>query len=328
MTASAFDLQGHRGARGLAPENTLIGFAKALSIGVSTLELDTAITRDGVVVISHDPRLNPDITRDARGNWITPPFLPISTLAYADLQRYDVGRIKPGTNYAQRYPFQRGRDKTRIPRLSDLFALAQKLGAHDVRFNIETKIFPDEPALTVGAEEFARALIAEIHAAGVTARSTIQSFDWRTLAVVQREAPQIATAYLTAQQPWMDNIRADKGGESPWTAGVQFAKEKSIPRMVHAAGGRIWSPHYADLTRVDLSEARQLGLKTIPWTVNTRPDIERLIDWGVDGLISDYPDLLRTIALEKKLSAPLPVRVTPVKKSGASAKGAAARLAK
>ncbi len=307
-TSAAFDLQGHRGARGLAPENTLPGFTKALSIGVTTLELDTVITKDGVLVISHDPSLNPDITRTERGKWIEAPYPPIGSLVYADLVRYDVGELRPGSNYAQRFPFQKSRAKTRIPRLVDLFNLVSELDAKTVRFNIETKISPDAPALTPGPEDFARALIAEVRQAGVATRTTIQSFDWRTLAVVQRDAPEISTAYLTAQQPGMDTILATQKGGSPWTGAFQFATEGSVPRMVRAAGGAIWSPHFGDVTRVNLQEAHALGLRVIPWTVNTRPDMERLIAWGTDGMISDYPDVLRSVARDKGLAVPPPVR--------------------
>ncbi len=308
-TSFAFDLQGHRGARGLLPENSLAAFAKALSIGVTTLELDTVVTKDGVLVLSHDSSLNPDITRNDKGQWIGPPYLPIASLDYADLARYDVGKIRPGSDYAARFPFQKARARTRIPRLVDLFDLVRRLGASEVRFNIETKISPDAPHLAPTPEEFARLLIAEIRRADVAARTTIQSFDWRTLAIVQRDAPAIATVYLTAQQPWMDTIFAGKAGGSPWTGAYQIAVEGSVPRMVQAAGGAIWSPYYGDVTRANLREAHDLGLRVIPWTVNTRAEMERLIDWGIDGMISDYPDVLRRVALDKGLFVPAPVRV-------------------
>ena len=121
--AAAFDLQGHRGARGLAPENTLTAFQIALDLGVDTLECDMAITRDGVVVIYHDLRLNPDITRGPDGKWLDKPGPEISALTFEELQQYDVGRIKPGTDYARQFPEQKAVDGTRIPRLADLFDL-------------------------------------------------------------------------------------------------------------------------------------------------------------------------------------------------------------
>jgi glycerophosphoryl diester phosphodiesterase len=308
--AAGLDLQGHRGARGLLPENTLPAFARALAIGVSTLELDTAVTRDGMVVVSHDATLNPDITRDQDGQWITRGDLAIHALTWQQLQAYDVGRIRPLTAYAQRFSAQRPVDGTRIPRLSEVFELARRAGNANVRFNIETKISPEQPRLTTSPENFARTLIKLIRSENLVSRVTIQSFDWRTLQVVQREAPGIATVYLTAQQPWLDNIRANDVS-SPWTAGFHVTRYGgSVPRMVKAAGGAVWSPHFGDLAREQLHEARQLGLKVVVWTVNEDADIARMIDWGVDGIISDYPDRLRRLAAERGLALPPATPVT------------------
>lgn len=265
QTAAAFDLQGHRGARGHAPENTLAGFERALAIGVDTLELDVGVTRDGVVVIHHDRRLNPDVARGVDGKWVSAPAPTIYSLSYAELARYDVGRIRPGSDYARRFPHQQPIDGARIPRLSDLWPIAPR-----VRFNIETKLVPEAPEETLPPEPFARAVIAEIRRAGVAPRTTIQSFDFRTLAVVQREAPEIRTAYLTSGQ------RGD-----------------AVAKSVHALQGTIWSPNYQDLDPVALAAARGFGLKVIPWTVNEPADIARVLAMNVDGLISDYPDRVR-----------------------------------
>jgi glycerophosphoryl diester phosphodiesterase len=302
--AAALDLQGHRGARGLLPENTLPAFAKALSIGVTTLELDVAITGDGVIVASHDPVLNPDITRGPDGRWLDRSDTAIRNLTAAGLQLYDVGRIRPLSAYARRFPQQQAVDGARIPRLSDVFALARRSGNDRVRFNIETKISPEQPQHTLPPQAFARALIALVREEQLESRVTIQSFDWRTLQVVQREAPRIETAYLTVQQSWQDNIRAD-AASSPWTAGMHVSRfGGSVPRLVKAAGGAVWSPYFGDLTRAAVNEAHQLGLKVVVWTVNDPGDITRMIDYGVDGIISDYPDRLRTIAAGRGLAVP------------------------
>jgi len=298
--AFAMDLQGHRGARGLFPENTLEGFARTLAIGVSTLELDCAITADGVVVISHDPRLNPDITRGPDGKWLADPAPLIATLSFETLQRYDVGRIDPGTAYARTFATQQPIDGARIPRLADLFALVAARGDRDVRFNIETKIDPAAPDNTPGPVAFANALLKEVRKAGVEARTTIQSFDWRTLAIVAREAPEVQRAYLSTPR----TLGTD-AGESVWTAGVRFRDHPSGPRMVKAAGGRLWSPGFATLGRAVMDEARALGIAVVPWTVNTPEDIERMLDLGVDGIISDYPDRVRNAMIRRGLAVPL-----------------------
>ena len=307
----SLDLQGHRGARGLLPENTLPAFAHALSLGVGTLELDCAITKDGVVVVSHDPMLNPDITRGPDGKWLEQEGPPIWHLTFGALKRYDVGRIKPGSAYGKRFPRQQSVDGTRIPRLADVFALARKAGNAAVRFNIETKVSPLAPEQTSSPEQFARALIAAIRAERMAGRVTIQSFDGRTLQIVQREAPEIPTVYLTARQNVMDNIQADKP-ESPWTASFHVSQfGGSIPRMIKAAGGAVWSPYYGEATRENVKEAQDLGLKVVVWTVNSATDMQRMIELGVDGIISDYPDLLREVAAQRGLSLPMPTPVAP-----------------
>ncbi|HVK33250.1 MAG TPA: glycerophosphodiester phosphodiesterase [Burkholderiaceae bacterium] len=307
--ANALDLQGHRGARGLAPENTLPGFAHTLGIGVTTLELDIAITKDDVLVISHDPKLNPDITRGPDGRFLDAPGPVIRQLSVAELQRYDVGRLKPGTRYAGLYPQQQPLDGTRIPRLDELFALVRKSGNENVRFAIETKVTPFNAEETVAPEAFARALIAAIRNAGMARRSAILSFDWRTLAVVQKEAPEIGTVYITAQQQWLDNIGAGKAEGSAWTAGVQFRDHGSVPKMIHAAGGRTWSSFFGDLDAAKVKEAQALGIQVLAWTVNQPRDIARMLDLGVDGIVSDRPDLVREEMQRRGM--PLP-KATPV----------------
>ena len=282
MTATAFDLQGHRGARGLAPENTLQAFAAALAVGVTTLELDTGVTKDGVVVIHHDRRLNPDIARKPDGSWVEAPAPLIHVLTFEELRRYDVGRLKPGSKIAEEFPDQQPADGARVPALAELFDLVARAGNTAVRFNIETKLTPQAPEETLAPEHFARAVIAEIRKAGVEARTSIQSFDWRTLQVVEREAPAIATVYLTG--------RKRDGG--------------SQPKAVHAAGGRIWSPNQAEMDSASVVEARALGLSVIPWTVNEPAAIERALDLGVDGLITDYPDRVRTQMQRRGLPLP------------------------
>ncbi|MBC7709981.1 MAG: glycerophosphodiester phosphodiesterase [Rhizobacter sp.] len=308
--ATQFDLQAHRGGRGLMPENTLAAFAKAMEIGVTTLELDVGITQDGVMVISHDRYLNPDVIRDAEGRHLTERGATLMSMPFAELQRFDAGRIKPGSNYAKTFAQQQAVDGERIPALSALFELAKLRNASDVRFNIETKISPNAAGETLPPEPFVRALIAEIRNAGLTARATIQSFDWRTLQIAQKEAPEIVTVYLSSQQGAGDTVQAGKPGASPWLAGFDVDDYAgSVARTVAAAGGSVWSPHYKDITQALVRDAQSLGLQVVPWTVNDEADLTRLLDWKVDGLITDYPDLLR--ALMKARGMVLPAQFPP-----------------
>jgi len=283
--AQTIDLQGHRGARGLLPENTLPGFQKVLEMGVTTLELDIAITKDGVPVIYHDQTLNPDITRDASGTFLEQRGPALHSLTWAQLQAYDVGRLKPGTDYARNYPDQQPLDGTKIPRLSDLFDLVKRSGNDRVRFAIETKLHPERPDETPAPEPFARAVVDEIRKAGMASRSQILSFDWRTLQVVQKIAPEIDTVYLTSRR----TVAPEAGAR--WTAGFDRRQYGSIPKTIKAAGGKLWSVNFNDIDAQAVKEAQALGLKVLVWTVNDPLVMERMLDMGIDGLITDRPDL-------------------------------------
>jgi glycerophosphoryl diester phosphodiesterase len=279
-----------------------------LSIGVTTLELDLAMTKDGVLVVSHDRRLNPDHTRGPDGKFLEAEGPPIRALTLAELQRYDVGRLKPGSAYAAGFPEQRPIDGARIPALQALFELVRRSGADHVRFNIETKLTPTSGAETPDPDTFAAAVAQAIRDAGLTARASVQSFDWRTLVAMKRIAPDIERVCLTAEALNFDTIRRGEPGPSPWTAGLDIDDfAGSVPRLVAAAGCPVWSPLYRNAKPDDVAAARALGLKVIPWTVNERADMERLIALGVDGLITDYPDRLRAVMAAREI--PLPPQV-------------------
>ena len=297
--ALALDLQAHRGGRGLRPENTLAAFENAIRMGVTTLELDIAITADGVAVISHEPALYPGTARDADGRWLKDPGPLIRSLTFAEVQRYDVGRLNPELAYGKPFASQQAVDGQRIPTLASLFALVERLGANDVQFDIETKTFPNRPNDTVSPEVFVDTLLAVVHAAGMTKRVMIQSFDWRTLALVQRLEPGLRTVYLTIESRNSNNVQ-----DPAWTAGRAARDYASVPEMVKAAGGTIWAPNFNNIDASSAQRAHDLGLQLVPWTVNETADMRRLIDWGVDGIITDYPDRLREVMRERGLALP------------------------
>ncbi len=288
----AIELQGHRGARGLFPENTLAGFAAALAVGVDSFELDVAVTADGVPVVSHDAALNPDIVRGPDGAWLTTRGRLIRTLRLAELAAFDVGRLRPGSAYAAQFPDQAPRDGARIPTLAEVLAVDPR-----VRFNIEMKTFPDHPDRTVGAAAMAEAVLAVAEAAGALGRITVESFDWRGPRQVRRLRPDLPLAWLTSPQTiaeaalWWDGpAPADYGG--------------SVPRAVAAEGGPIWAPHHAGLSGALIEEAHGLGLAVLAWTVNRAADMRRLLRWGIDGLITDRPDIARGVLAEAGFPLP------------------------
>ena len=185
-----------------------------------------------------------------------------------------------------------------------------KAGNTRVRFNIETKIDPNHPDESLDPRGFVAKLLQLIEAEGFSDRVMIQSFDWRTLLLVQQQAPTIPTVYLTLQRGSGQTVALDKA--TNWTAGFSPADHGgSLPRTIKAAGGTVWSPYFGDVTEAVVSEAHTLGLRIVVWTVNKREDMARMIELGVDGIISDRPDLLRQVAGEKGIALPAGTPVVP-----------------
>ena len=258
------------------------------------------MTRDGVVVISHDPVLNPDLTRGPDGQWLAATGPAIAALTLDELKRYDIGRVNPASRYGQQYPEQKPADGERFPTLAEFFARA----APTVRFNVEIKTDPRKPDLTLDPVPFAGLAVAEIRKARAEARTTLQSFDWRGLLEARRLAPEIATACLSIESGNFDTVQRAGGRPSPWLGGLDLAAHGgSLPRLAQAAGCATWSPFWRNVTAENVKEAHALGLKVVPWTVNVPAEMGRLIDLGVDGLITDYPDRGAQILAAKGLKA-------------------------
>ncbi len=296
MSAGAFDLQAHRGGRGLTPESTLAGFKNAISLGVTTLETDLAVTKDGVLVLSHEPRLNPDLVRGPDGKWLGGIGPTIHSLTLAELKTYDIGRLNPATKYGQQFPTQTPHDGEHFPTLAELYAMA----GTQVHFNIETKIDPTKPDETVDPATFARLTVDAIRAAKMQKRTTIQSFDWRTLIEAKKLAPEIETVCLTIESNGMNTVSPRP---SPWLAGLDARNGGSVQQLARIAGCSAWSPFWRNVTAANVIEAHALKLKVIPWTVNDPAEMKRLIDLKVDGLITDYPDRGLAVLEEKGLKA-------------------------
>jgi len=294
------DLHGHRGARGLFPENTLAGFAGTLAIGVDTLEMDVGMTADDVVVVTHDPRLNPDLTRTRDGHWLGVSGPAIRALRAAELSAYDVGRIRPGSGYAALWPDQHASDGASIPSLANVLGIDRA-----VQFNVELKTFPGQPQLAVEGAVMADAVVAVADAASATRQLIVQSFDWRGPRHLKRTRPDIRLAWLT-RTAILSEARLWWGGPHPGDFGG------SVPRAVAAEGGPIWGPDYLDLSEEALAEAHDLGLLVMPWTVNPKEEMRRLIRWGVDGLITDRPDVAREVMAEEGLALPPSRRVQEI----------------
>lgn len=310
--ASALDLYGHRGARGLSPENTLPAYRTALAVGVDYVDMDVGMTKDAVVVVQHNVALNPDITRDKKGHWIKKNNLFIKNLTFKQLQTYDVGRIKPGTEYSQLFPSQWPVDGTHIPSLKQVIDYVKKVAGNQVGFQIEIKTDPSKPNATVSPKKLATALAQIIEQEGILDRVQVQAFDWRCLLALQKINPNIPTEYLTDKNGEAKMRSKDPKVAGLWTAGRLLKNyDNSIPKMIAALGGQFWGPQDIELTLQRVKAAHQLGLKVVAWTWPKQtgqeidvPITEQLMTMGVDGIITDRPDIVRGLMAARDLRIP------------------------
>jgi glycerophosphoryl diester phosphodiesterase len=269
-------LIGHRGARGLFPENTLEGFARTLALGVCALEFDVGLTADGVPVVLHDPRPNPDLGR-LDGQWPTAPGPPVHRTSFADLAAYDIGRARPNGRVASLFPDQAPIDGARIPSLASVIA-----ATGGAELWIELKSIPSAiaPDATAGAEALTDAALDVIERGGAAGRVVVQSFDWRCLRRARARLPALRLSFLTRD--------ADRADRQEWFGRTET--DGAAWQSVLAEGGAIWAPEYVDLSAATVAAARAAGLSVAAWTVNATNDMRRLVDWGVDWIITDYPD--------------------------------------
>ncbi|MBV8785695.1 MAG: glycerophosphodiester phosphodiesterase [Mycobacterium sp.] len=290
----AFDVQAHAGGRGAATGESLRAFAKSLELGVSTLELDINVSKDGQPLVWHDPVIEPDQCSDTGAAFAGDPSYPyvgklIRELTLAQIRTLDCGKPNPQFPRAE---VVRG---NKIAVLPEVFALTDSYRA-DVRYNIETKVQADHPESSASPQEFVDVVLGAVRAAAKVDRVEIQSFDWRTLPLVHQAEPSIPLVALWDEQTWVP--------DSPWLAGVNPAVVTDPIVGAMSVGANIASPAYAVVDKAFVDRAHALGLTVIPWTVDDPAAMRQLITDGVDGLITNYPALLRTVLAE--LGMPLP----------------------
>lgn len=265
------DLQGHRGCRGLMPENTIAAMLHSIDLGVTTLEMDVVITKDKKVVLSHETFMNPEIATPPNGQQFSSPkdkSYNIYQMTYEEVSKWDVG-IKPNP----KFPTQKKMPATK-PLLSDVIAAVEeyvKLHHHKpLNYNIETKCAPASDGISHPApEEFVALLVDVITKGNVATRTTIQSFDKRSLQVLHHSYPSIKTSFLI-------------DGSNKKTPEALIAELGFHPSFL--------SPAYALINQEYVEACKKVKLKLIAWTVNEEADIEKIAALGVDGIISDYPD--------------------------------------
>ncbi|MCU0592630.1 MAG: hypothetical protein MUC57_14305 [Desulfobacterales bacterium] len=288
---------GHRGAAGLLPENTLAAFKRGCDLGIDAIELDVLVSADGELVVHHDFKLKPEIARTADGTWIPSGSQPaIKELTVARLKSYDIGRLQPKTSYAARYPEQTPVDGERIPAFREVVDLFKQSCRPSTRLFVEIKTSPEEPGLTPPPEAVADQVVKMLQDAGIAERTWILSFDWRALVHIQKIAPELPTVYLTIVGPGLNNLKPNQPGASPWLAGFDVDDfNGSAPRAVKAAGGRVWSPYFKNLTPETLADARSLGLLISVWTPDSPDDLKKMIEMKVDAITTNRPDVLKKL---------------------------------
>lgn len=264
------DLQGHRGARGLLPENTVASMIKAVDLGMHTLEMDVVVTADGIVVLSHEPYFSHQISTDPQGRPISKTDEKthnIYAMSYDEVARYDVG-LRMHERFVDQVKVAASK-----PTLEQVVEAVKSHPRSDVRYNIEIKRVPEQDGIFhPPLASYADIVVQEIRRLKIAGRTTIQSFDNATLQYVRKTYPDLSLGYLVGNK---DDIH-----EQITTLGF-------VPE--------IYSPHYLLVTDTLVSYCRRHGMHVIPWTVNEVPDMQRLLTLGVDGLISDYPDKLSDV---------------------------------
>jgi glycerophosphoryl diester phosphodiesterase len=297
--APGFDLQAHRGGRGETTEESLHAFAKSLELGVSTLELDIVITEDGQPLVWHDPTIDPEKCVDTTPVSAGDPQYPyvgklVHELTLAQIETLDCGRRLAEFPRAE---VVRG---NKIATLPELFALADSYQAPNeaaVRYNIETKVEADNPRRSAEPQQFVDVILAAVRSAGKVDRVEIQSFDWRTLPMVRRAEPSIPLVALYNEETWVP--------DSPWLAGIDAVAAGDPMIGALLVGANMVSPRYQLVTgKPYVDHAHALGLRVIPWTVNDADAMREQIGYGVDGIITDYPTVLRRVLAD--LGMPLP----------------------
>ena len=306
------EIYAHRAGRGLMPEQTLAAYRGSLRLGVDYVDMDVNMTKDNVLVITHDLGLNPNLTRDPEGSWIT-KAVPIHRMMLKEVQKYNVGKLKPGTEYASFFPHQYPHKFAKIPTLKEVIQYVKKIAGDQVGFQIEIKNDPAKPEMSAAAAEYATALYKLLKEENVLNRTEIQAFDWKCLIELQKLDPDIKTAYLTEQTA---ETVTDSESEI-WLAGLKPKDYGySFPRMIQHLGGYCWEPYEMDITGKDIQEAHRLGLKVVAWgwpemekTENNYKQIEKMIDWGIDGIIVDRPDILRGLLAARGYNLPKGFRI-------------------
>ena len=287
---------GHRGARGVMPENSMIGFEFTLSVGVSLLEFDVILTADDIPVITHNHQILGSTFRDKKGAFLEDKKFKISDLTFAEIASFDIGRVNSLSVYGKRFPEQAQLDGIRVPRLSELLGFVNKPENLHAHLMLEVKSDPMFEDNAQAKQILVKKIVQKIRTFNLEDRTILHSFDWELLAECQHLAPDMPTSFLTQLSNNTDGVGKDS---SSAIAPDLRACEADIPDMVKKEGGLFWCPYFKDVTAKSIKHAQNIGLCVVVWTVNEKIDIDKMIDFGVDAIVTDYPGRLQQLLFER-----------------------------
>ena len=287
-------IYGHRGARGVLPENTLDSFQYLFDNDIKAYETDILISKDLVPVITHDFRLSPSMTKDSEGNWIEDEDIKIIDLTYDQISKFEVGSLNKLTKYGRRFLNQKKLPNQKIPKLSQLLDLTTKNNNSNLIINLEIKSTPVQENLTPSPEMLAKIVLDEVNKSSLIDKIIYSSFDWRVLREIKNYNSEIPRAYLTQDQR---NIY----DQSPWMDFTPLHNNVDLPKLIKAHGGKAWHPYHKNINEKNIKIAQSENLPVNVWTVNKEKDMLRMIDYGVDGIMTDYPVQLKELCEKKNI---------------------------
>ena len=288
-------IYGHRGARGVLSENTLESFKYLFENNIHAYETDILISKDFIPVITHDFRLDPSYTKDINDNWIEDENIKIIDLTYDQILQFDVGTLNKLSKYGRKFINQKSLQNQKIPKLSELLKLTSDNIVEDLLINLEIKSTPIEKNLTPEPDEMVKIIIDEVSRWNLEDRIIYSSFDWRVLREIKERDSKIPRAYLTS------GARGKIYDKSPWLDFTPLHNGVELPELIKALGGSAWHPNYKDVNKEIVQISHDKGLPVNVWTVNRESDMLRMIDYGVDGIMTDYPLKLKELCERKNI---------------------------
>ena len=288
-------IYGHRGARGVLPENTLESFKYLFENNIHAYETDILISKDFIPVITHDFRLDPSYTKDINDSWIEDENIKIIDLTYDQILQFDVGTLNKLSKYGRKFINQKSLQNQKIPKLSDLLKLTSDNIVENLLINLEIKSTPVEKNLTPEPDEMVKIIIDEVSRSNLEDRIIYSSFDWRVLREIKERDSKIPRAYLTS------GIKGKIYDKSPWLDFTPLHNGVELPELIKALGGSAWHPNYKDVNKEIVQISHNKGLPVNVWTVNRETDMLRMIDYGVDGIMTDYPLKLKELCERENL---------------------------